>query len=139
MQGLYLLPVTSPKNTTASLAAVANGTINNILATYPEMRAPLAVSLSYPGFYDWFNPANSPKYAGLELMAGSWLLDEKALTADPVALKAALKVFGGGVGTFSPLLMGGGKVNTAVPRGGSNSVHPAWRKTILHLSKGSPS
>jgi hypothetical protein len=48
-------------------------------------------------------------------MVGSRLLDKTALTGDPSALQAALKVFyeaGGG----NPILVGGGKVNSGVPR-----------------------
>jgi hypothetical protein len=66
-------------------------------------------------------------------MLGSRLLDETALTANLTALQAALKVFAYGVG-LQCVLVGGGKFNDFVPRGGS-AVNPAWRKTILHLSK----
>jgi hypothetical protein len=68
-------------------------------------------------------------------MLGSRLLDETALTTNLNALKAALKVFAHGVGGQC-ILVGGGKVNDFVPQGGS-AVNPAWRKTILHISKSS--
>jgi len=68
-------------------------------------------------------------------MLGSRLLDETALTANPTALEAALKVFAHKVGLQS-ILVEDGKVNTFVLPGGS-AVNPAWKKTIVRLSKSS--
>jgi len=68
-------------------------------------------------------------------MLGSRLLDATALAANLTALQAALKVFTHG-DSAQGVLVGGGKVNTFVPPGGS-AVNPAWRKTVVHLSKSS--
>jgi hypothetical protein len=91
--------------------------------------------MTVPNFYDWWFPNNGPKPAGGSTILGSRLLDETVVTANPTALQAALKVFAHGAGIQS-ILVGGGKVNDIVPGVGS-VVNPAWRKTIVHLSKSS--
>jgi hypothetical protein len=134
VQGEFLLPVLSPANTTESLSAAIGAMLDNITATYPGQFVTEIGVQTYASYYDWWLPANGPKSAGFDFMVGSRLLDKTALTGDLSALQAALKVFseaGGG----NPILVGGGKVNSGVPRGGSNSVNPAWRKTILHCSR----
>jgi hypothetical protein len=133
MQGLLFLPALSSTNTSTSLVAALDKIVTNITTTWPNTFIYNASIATFANFYDWWFPNNGPKSAGGSTMLGSRLLDETALTANPTALQAALKVFAHGAG-LQILLVGGGKVNDFVPRGGS-AVNPAWRKTIVHLSK----
>jgi hypothetical protein len=133
-QGEFLLPVLSPGDTTESLSAPINTLLDNNTTTYPGQFVTQTNVQAYASYYDWWLPNNGPTGAGIDSMVGSRLLGKTALTGNLVALQAALKVFSG-AGGGQAILVGGGKVNSGVPRGGSNSVNPAWRKTILHCSR----
>jgi hypothetical protein len=134
-QGVFMLPALSPTNTSASLLAALEKIVANITTTWPNtFTVPGGlIPVTVASFYDWWFPNNGPKSAGGNTMIGSRLLDETALTANLTALQAALKVATHGVG-LQALVVGGGKVNSFVPPGGS-SVNPAWRKTIVHTRK----
>ena len=131
----FLLPILSPSNSSESLSAAINVLIDHVTTTWPGYFKYSTDNLTWATFYDWWLPANGPDYAGIDLMVGSRLLDEEALTRDLDALKAAIKVFipPGNAGMAN--LVAGGKVSTVVPRGGSDAVNPAWRKAIIHFSK----
>jgi hypothetical protein len=133
MNGTFILPVHSPANTTESFTAAIGDLILHLNTTYPNAFQFETSVATYAQFYDWwYNP--SPGFAGIDIIIGSRLLDEKALTADLSALKAALKVAippGGASVNF----VAGGKVRDVVPRGGSNALNPAWRKAVIHMSE----
>lgn len=64
----------------------------------------------------------------------SRLLDAKALSANATATKVAFEKFSDG-GVATVYLVAGKGVTDAVPRGGSNAVSSAWRRTIIHCSE----
>jgi len=72
--------------------------------------------------------------AGDDLVLGSRLLDAATLTGNFTALKEAIIGFTGTQGS-ALFLLGGKGVADAVPRGGSDAVNPAWRKSLAHFSK----
>lgn len=134
--GVFLLPVLSPQNTTASVAAAIDPILAHINATWPGYFQFSTNSMIYPSFYDWWLPNNGPDYGGIDIMVGSRLLPAEALTANLTALKVALQGFNNPqANDISVDLVSGKGVWNAVPRGGSDAVNPAWRKAVVHVSK----
>ena len=132
---VFSMPQLSKHNTTASLTAALNPVFDHIQATYPGEFQVFLNATMYPTFYDWWKDNNGPNYAGVDLRVGSRLLDEKALTANVTTLKEAIRTAsppGTGVQAY---LLGGKGVKNVVPRGGSDAVLPAWRESLVHMSK----
>jgi hypothetical protein len=136
-EGIFFLPVLSPQNTTASLVAAIDPIIEHINATWPGFfEFILTPPVVYPSFYDWWLPFNAPDYGGIDFLVGSRLLPAEALTANLTAVKVALQGFNPvGTSGLSVDFVSGKGVWNAKPRGGSDSVNPAWRKAVIHLSK----
>jgi hypothetical protein len=133
--GTFFMPLLSPYNSSASLAAALTDVFNNATAPYSGQFQTLVIPNTYPDFYAWFKDNNGPLDGGFDGLVGSWLLDDKALTGDLNALKEAIKTFTPPDSSSAPYLVAGKNVWDAVPRGGSNSVNPAWRKAYMHFSK----
>lgn len=138
--GNFILPVLSPSNTTESLASVVDSVLAKINATWPGYFQFQTSSETHPSFYEWWLSSNGPDFGGVDIMVGSRLLDEGALTANLTAVKVALQGFIPEADSFaansaSVDFISGKGVWNAVPRGGSNAVNPAWRKALIHMSK----
>lgn len=135
--GIFLLPSMSPANSSTSLQAALTPLIEKINTTWPGLFQIYTTPVTYPTFYDWWVNNNGPNDAGYELVIGSRLLDAEALSGNLTALKTVLKTaIPPGEGQAATLNFVSGKgVWHAEPRGGSNSVNPAWRKAIVHTSK----
>jgi hypothetical protein len=132
-QGLFILPAVSPANTTESLAAPITKMIDTITTLWPGSFDYENSTATWPTFYDWWLTSEGPNYAGVDLLAGSRLLDAEALTGNLTALKIALQgsiPSGSGQGGTVNFVSGKGVWN-AVPRGGSDAVNPAWRTALL--------
>ena len=136
-QGIFFIPVLSPENTTDSLVAAIAPLIDYINATWPGYFEFITTPpVIYPSFYDWWLPFNAPNYGGIDFMVGSRLLPAEALTANLTAVKIALQGFNPvGKSGISVDFVSGKGVWDAVPRGGSDSLNPAWRKAVIHMSK----
>jgi hypothetical protein len=133
--GEFFMPLLSPSNTSASLAAAVKAVFANATAPYPSLFQTTIVSNTYADFYSWFKDHNGPLDGGFDGIDGSWLLDKKALTTDLDVLKQAVKQFTPPDSSSAPYLVSGKGVWDAVPRGGSNSINPAWRKALMHFSE----
>ena len=89
---------------------------------------------AFPSFLSWYGENFDQSTTGHDTYLGSRLLDAEALTADPEGNSEVFRDFTSSqVGSF--YLVGGKGVREAKPRGGSNSVLPAWRKAYVHASK----
>jgi hypothetical protein len=132
--GNFFMPLISSSNSSASLAAAVTNVFNNATAPYLGQFQTLVIPETYPDFYAWFKDNNGPLDGGFDGLIGSRLLDEKALTTDLNALKEAIRAFTPPGSSSAPYLVSGKGVWDAVPRGGSNSVNPAWRKALMHFS-----
>jgi hypothetical protein len=134
LSGSFFLPSLFPSNTSASLAAALAPIVANINAAYPNQFSFSSNATAWPSFYDWWFANSGPNNAGYDLLFGSRLLDEQALIANVTALKDAIMgATAPGLGSGALLVSGKGVWN-AVPRGGSNAVLPAWRKSLVHYS-----
>lgn len=132
-----MLPVLSPLNTTSSLTAALTPLLSNISYTFPDQFfITMSNVTTSPTFYDWWSSGAHPNYAGIELFIGSRLIGAEALL-DTDALETALKgIFPsdiGGLG-WNFELLGGKGLADVVPRGGSDAVNPAWRRSLIHAS-----
>ncbi|KAI9770052.1 MAG: hypothetical protein M1839_003280 [Geoglossum umbratile] len=133
--GLFFIPLLSPSNTSASLTTTIANLFADATAPYPLQFEFSIIPEIYPDFYSWYKNHNGPLDAGYNILVGSRLLDVKALTANLTALKEAFKRFTPPGSISGPFLVSGKGVWDAVPRGGSNSVNPAWRTALVHSSE----
>jgi hypothetical protein len=130
--GIFMLPRLHPFNSSKSLTAVLNQVLAEATAPYPFQFFTSVVPATYPDFWAWYSVNNGPLGAGSDMVLGSRLLDEKALTQDLTALKDALKTSTPAGALTSMYLIAGKGVQNAKPRGGGNAVNPAWRKALVH-------
>lgn len=135
-QGIFVLPVLSPENTTDSIASAFEPILTHINTTWPGYFQFETNAAVFPSFYDWWIDSNGPDDGGVEVMVGSRLLPAEALTANLTALKVGLQGFlNPQEDGISVDFVSGKGVWNAVPRGGSDAVNPAWRKAVIHMSK----
>jgi hypothetical protein len=100
-QGLFVLPILSPSNSSSSVMDVLSPIWKNITMTYPDQISFSFSAATYPSFYSWWINYNGPNDAGFDIIVGSHRLDIPSLTANVTALKEAMKAFtppGGGGG-----------------------------------------
>lgn len=91
---------------------------------------------SYDSFLGWYRENLDPESAGFDVYLRSRLLDREALEGDERALRRALEpTLGDPLSGLQAFMVGGEGVRDAVPRGGGNSVLPAWRNAYVHASK----
>lgn len=123
-------------NTTnvTDMATVFQPLFNHINSTWPGSFQIGVNITSYPDFYGWYEENYDGSPVGYENVMGSRLLDAEALAGNTTATKLAFEQFAGGDLTTAYIVSGKGVWN-AQPRGGSNAVLPAWRKSIVHASK----
>lgn len=105
----------------------------HINATWPGFYF-FASTKSYPTFYSWYEENYDNSTAGYEMVMGSRLLDAPSLTNNATAVKEAFEVFSA-AGQATVYMVAGKGVSEAQPRGGGNSVNPAWRVTVVHASE----
>ncbi|KAI8307489.1 FAD-linked oxidoreductase ZEB1 [Colletotrichum sp. SAR11_240] len=86
----------------------------------------------FSSWFDWFDKYRDARPVGYHLIFASRLLDEAALTEDVDALAAAVETATESVGRVTAFLVAGKGMHEAVPRGGGNAVHPAWRRAYVH-------
>ena len=94
----------------------------------------LEIYRKYPTQLAWFDENKDTQKAGSDQYIGSRLLDVDAITKNLTALSLVFKSLSAG-GSASAYLVTGKGVWDAKPRGGGNSVCPAWRTAIVHASK----
>ena len=91
---------------------------------------------AYDSFIDWYSENLDPGSAGYGVYLRSRLLDRETLEGDQEALKQAIEpTLGNPASGLQAFMLGGEGVRDARPRGGSNSVLPAWRKAHVLTRK----
>jgi hypothetical protein len=135
--GIFNLPLLHSGNSTASLTSAINDVFATATAAYPFQFMKSVTPTLYKDFYSYYAVNNGPLDAGSDLVIGSRLLDEEALTSNHTAVIEAFKAATPPGSSTSAYLVGGNGVWNAVPRGGSNAVNPAWRKALVHSGKAS--
>ncbi|KAK3336432.1 hypothetical protein B0T19DRAFT_38823 [Cercophora scortea] len=105
----------------------------HVNTTWPGQFQLIFQTKTYPSFYGWFKENYDTSAAGVDKIGGSRLLDADALTRNLTLSAEVFKQFSeGSVGNV--YLVAGKGVHDAVPRGGSNSVCPAWRSAYVHAN-----
>lgn len=133
--GVFSLPLLYPGNSSASLAAAIGDVFASATAAYPFRFMKSVTPTLYKDFYTWYAINNGPLDAGFDIVVGSRLLDEEALTSNLTAVKEAFKTATPPGSSSQVHLVRGKGVWDVVPRGGSDAVNPAWRKALVHSSK----
>uniref|UniRef100_L2FGL7 FAD binding domain-containing protein n=1 Tax=Colletotrichum fructicola (strain Nara gc5) TaxID=1213859 RepID=L2FGL7_COLFN len=128
MMGVALLQDQSNSEAMQELWQPINATI---AARWPEAMFVLQTE-QFASWFDWFDKYRDARPVGYQLIFASRLLDEAALTEDVDALAAAVEMATEMVGRMTAFLVSGRGVHEAVPRGGGNAVHPAWRRAYIH-------
>lgn len=129
-QAIFALPESSSSTALEDLWAPSWTHVNE---TYSNVTITTQVtSTVFPDLYSLFQVYQDSPTAGLDKIVGSWLLPPATLMED--AMKDALVTFAGEAGTSLYMVSGKG-VWDAEPRGGSDSVNPAWRKALIHAGK----
>ncbi|KAH0428727.1 FAD binding domain-containing protein [Colletotrichum camelliae] len=135
MMGLALLQGASSSSSSSSSEAAMQELWQPINATiaarWPEAAFVLQTE-QFASWFDWFDKYRDARPVGYHLVFASRLLDEAALTEDVDALAAAVETATERVGRVTAFLVAGRGVHEAVPRGGGNAVHPAWRRAYVH-------
>ena len=93
------------------------------------------ITTPYDNIYDYTNNGKHTETVGFPGRLGSRLLDEHALTSNPVALKAALQACTPAGTYLMGHLTAGKGPREAQPEGGGNSVLPAWRYSYVHMGR----
>jgi hypothetical protein len=115
----------------AALLSVINPIIEHINVTWPGAMTFIQGITQYDSFLAWHQVNHDSGAAGNWSWMASRLLDKAALTRNTTALKEALKFSTRELGIITAFLVSGEGVHNAKPRGGSNSVNPAWRKAYV--------
>lgn len=117
---------------TGTLEELLEPFICHINETYSNQITTKATSKTFPNFYSMFLQYADDAGAGVDKVVGSRLLPPDTLREE--AFMDALKTFLGDSGGRLYMVSGKG-VWDSKPRGGSDAVNPAWRKTLIHAGK----
>ncbi|CAH0018225.1 unnamed protein product [Clonostachys rhizophaga] len=93
---------------------------------------------SYNKWLDWFDVNYDSGTTGGTALMVSRLIDRAPLKDKSDETTQALITAAKAAGLISFYPLGGKGVNEAVPRGGSNSVNPGWRKAYVHTLSALP-
>ncbi|KAL7621380.1 hypothetical protein AAE478_008702 [Parahypoxylon ruwenzoriense] len=116
---------------TADMLSIWAPVLGHINTTWPDVTILPGLG-SYSSFQDWFSTHYDQSTTGDNIWIGSHLLDSQALIRNnATVLGEAFKIFDG-----SAFLVAGRGVKNAKPRGGSISVHPSWRRALVHSATG---
>jgi len=117
----------------ADMNALLDPIYKKINETWPGLATITPTITYYPNFYAWFNDHYDKSPVGHENLVSSRLLDAEALSGNATKTRAALEKFSAG-GQATVFIVSGKGVHNAKPRGGGNSVLPAWRNVYVHAS-----
>ncbi|KAK4216592.1 hypothetical protein QBC37DRAFT_87669 [Rhypophila decipiens] len=135
--GITMTAILQDTNTTFAEQLFAP-IFSHIDTTWPGIFYPAFKTTPYPTFLEWYKVNYDNSAAGTNSLTGSRLLGEPSLTGNLTLTAEVFKAFAnveapvGGMGTA--YLVSGKGVHNAVPRGGGNSVLPAWRKAYVHAT-----
>jgi hypothetical protein len=133
--GTFGIPLLFSTNTSDSLTAAFTTLIDSALAPYPGEFVSTMAATTYPDFYSWNKIFNGPQDAGYDLILGSRFLTPAQLKNKKGIIEAFKTYIPPISGSASTLHLVSGKgVWGAKPRGGGNSVNPAWRKSLVHAT-----
>lgn len=116
----------------SALEDLLNPFLRHVNETYSGHITTKATLTVFSNFYSMFLEYADDGGAGVDKVVGSRLLPPETLTED--AFRDALIDFMGEAGGRLYMVSGRG-VWDAKPRGGSDAVNPAWRKTLIHAGK----
>lgn len=108
-----------------------------INSTWPGQVLVQAIPTQFPDFHTWWQSNVNPSGVGVNDLIGSRLLDGSALSQPLPVLEQTLRAATPYNAAAIAHLVSGPRLWSAKPRGGSDSVNPAWRKTYVHFGTSS--
>lgn len=133
--GLLGATITLDTHDPADIYKIFKPINDTIQERWPGQVEVVIIIQPYDSFLDWYLENYDKGEAGDSAYLISRLMDKDLLTKDLDVLSDAIEpalVDGGWLGTY---LVAGKGVHEAKPRGGGNSVHPAWRSAYVHAGK----
>jgi hypothetical protein len=130
----------APNKPLSVLVGALTPLFEHINATWPGQFTILFDTYSYPDFYSWWISAfpSSDFGVGLDGLVANRFLDANALSAPQETWVQALKEITPPGAYVDINVIAGPGVWHAVPSGGSDSIHPGWRKAYVEFGKFPP-
>lgn len=136
---LYLGFFFAPNKTLSELEAALTPLLDHVNTTWPGQFNIFFNTYSYPDFFSWWSTAfSSDVGVGADGLVANRLLDANALSAPQETWIQTLKEITPPQSFVDINLIAGPGVWHAVPSGGSDSIHPGWRKAYVEFGKFSP-
>ena len=137
---LYIGYFIGPNKPLSEVAGALTPLLEYINTTWPGQFSIVYDTSSYPDFYSWYLAAfpDSDFGVGTDGLVASRFLDANALSAPQETLVQTLKESTPTPGYVSINMIAGPGLWNAVPSGGSDSIHPGWRKAYVEFSRYPP-
>lgn len=133
LMGLALLPGAV---NASEIYAILYPAIEEAKIRFPNTNVTVvALPETFDSFQGWWEKYFDSGDAGYSSYLSSRLFDNETLS-DVDSVAATLKEYLQPSGMVLTHLVAGKGVREAKPRGGGTSVHPAWRKSYVHLVRG---
>jgi hypothetical protein len=131
--GVYLGEFIAPNMTSVEVEAILAPLMSHINATWPNQWYINATSRDYPDLYQWWQTSSSDIGVGGDFIIASRLVDNATLSQPQSVISQTLQeiIAPGEVANIN--LIAGPGLWHAVPAGGSDSIHPGWRKAYGEL------
>jgi len=136
---LYIGLFIAPNKTLVELEGALTPLFEHINTTWPGQFTIVFDTYSYPDYYSWWSSAfSSDVGVGTDGLVANRLLDANALSAPQETWIQTLKEITPPESFVDINLIAGPGVWHAVPSGGSDGIHPGWRKAYVEFGKFSP-
>lgn len=133
---LYLGYFLAPSKHLSDLVGALNPLFDYINTTWPGQFNIVFDTYSYPDYYSWWSSAfSSDVGVGTDGLVANRLLDANALAVPQETWIQTLKEITPPESFVDINLIAGPGVWNAIPSGGSDSIHPGWRKAYVEFGK----
>jgi len=131
---LYLGFFFAPNKSLSELTGALTPLFRYINTTWPGQFTIVYDTYNYPDYYSWWSSAFSSDIGvGTDGLVANRLLDAKALSVPQETWIQTLKEITPPESFVDINLIAGPGVWHAVPSGGSDSIHPGWRKAYVEF------
>jgi hypothetical protein len=133
---LYIGYFLAPNKPLSELVGALTPLLEYVNTTWPGQLTIIFDTYSYPDFYSWWSLAFSSDFGvGGDGLVANRFLDANALSAPQETLIQTLKEIIPPESYVDINLIAGPRLWHAVPSGGSDSIHPGWRKAYVEFGK----
>jgi hypothetical protein len=134
---LYIGYFFAPNKPFSELVGALTPLLEYVNTTWPGQFTIIFDTYNYPDFYSWWTSAfpTSDFGVGGDGLVANRFLDANALSAPQETLIRTLKEITPPESYVDINLIAGPRLWHAVPSGGSDSIHPGWRKAYVEFGK----